>query len=140
MLIWLPLCKQEGMNVMLIKNAKSVKSLSKSIETIKAAEISKSAKMKQLFELGLSVKEIAGHMECRYQFAYNVISNWVNTAGIEITVEERTSKKDIIVDLYNQGRTNKEISVELKVNYNYVFKVLKDHKASLVTNQEAVAE
>ena len=125
---------------MLIKNAKSVKSLSKSIETIKAAEISKSAKMKQLFELGLSVKEIAGHMECRYQFAYNVISNWVNTAGIEITVEERTSKKDIIVDLYNQGRTNKEISVELKVNYNYVFKVLKDHKASLVTNQEAVAE
>lgn len=125
---------------MLIKNAKSVKSLARSIETIKGAEISKSAKMKQLFELGLSIKEIAGHMECRYQFAYNVISNWVNTAGIEVTVEERTSKKDVIVALYNQGRTNKEISVELKVNYNYVFKVLKDYKASQVTNQEAVAE
>lgn len=125
---------------MLIKNAKSVKSLAKSIETIKAAESSKSAKMKQLFELGLSIKEIAGHMECRYQFAYNVISNWVNTAGIEVTVEERTSKKDVIVALYNQGRTNKEISVELKVNYNYVFKVLKDYQASQVTSQEAVAE
>lgn len=125
---------------MLIKNAKSVKSLAKSIETIKAAESSKSAKMKQLFELGLSIKEIAGHMECRYQFAYNVISNWVNTAGIEVTIEERASKKDVIIDLYNQGRTNKEISVELKVNYNYVFKVLKDYKASQVTSQEAVAE
>lgn len=125
---------------MLIKNAKSVKSLAKSIETIKAAESSKSAKMKQLFELGLSIKEIAGHMECRYQFAYNVISNWVNTAGIEVIVEERASKKDVIIDLYNQGRTNKEISVELKVNYNYVFKVLKDYKASQVTSQEAVAE
>ncbi len=125
---------------MLIKNAQSVKSLAKSIETIKSAESSKSAKMKQLFELGLSIKEIAGHMECRYQFAYNVISNWVNTAGIEVTVEERTSKKDVIVALYNQGRTNKEISVELKVNYNYVFKVLKDYKASQVTSQEAVAE
>lgn len=125
---------------MLIKNAKSVKSLAKSIETIKAAESSKSAKMKQLFELGLSIKEIAGHMGCRYQFAYNVISNWVNTAGIEVTVEERASKKDAIVALYNQGHTNKEISVELKVNYNYVFKVLKDYKASQVTSQEAVAE
>lgn len=125
---------------MLIKSAKSVKSLAKSIETIKAAESSKSAKMKQLFELGLSIKEIAGHMDCRYQFAYNVISNWVNTAGIEVVVEERASKKDVIIDLYNQGRTNKEISVELKVNYNYVFKVLKDYKASQVTSQEAVAE
>jgi len=126
---------------MLVKEIKKVKSLEKEVANIISnEEVSKSSKIKDLFLLGLTIKDISKKLDIRYQFVYNVVTNFVNTAGIEVVTEERTSKKGTIIELYLQGRTNKEISIELKVNYNYVFKVLKDYKASQVTSQEAVAE
>ena len=113
---------------MLIKNAKTVKNIKKEIEAIKSSEISKSAKIKEMFGLGLGIKEIASIMEIRYQFAYNVITNYINMNGIEVLIEERESKKEIIITQYLAGKTNKEISIDLKVNYNYVFKILKEYK------------
>lgn len=117
---------------MLVKEIKKVKSLEKEVANIISnEEVSKSSKIKDLFLLGLTVKDISKKLDIRYQFVYNVVTNFVNTAGIEVVTEERTSKKGTIIELYLQGRTNKEISIELKVNYNYVFKVLKDYKLSL---------
>lgn len=121
-----------GGNVMLVKEIKKVKSLEKEVANIISnEEVSKSSKIKDLFLLGLTIKDISKKLDIRYQFVYNVVTNFVNTAGIEVVTEERTSKKGTIIELYLQGRTNKEISIELKVNYNYVFKVLKDYKLSL---------
>lgn len=117
---------------MLVKEIKKVKSLEKEVANIISnEEVSKSSKIKDLFLLGLTIKDISKKLDIRYQFVYNVVTNFVNTAGIEVVTEERTSKKGTIIELYLQGRTNKEISIELKVNYNYVFKVLKDYKLSL---------
>lgn len=117
---------------MLVKEIKKVKSLEKEVANIISnEEVSKSSKIKDLFLLGLTIKDISKALNIRYQFVYNVVTNFVNTAGIEVVTEERTSKKGTIIELYLQGRTNKEISIELKVNYNYVFKVLKDYKLSL---------
>lgn len=122
---------------MLIKNAKTVKNIKKEIETIKSSEISKSAKIKEMFGLGLGIKEIASIMEIRYQFAYNVITNYINMNSIEVLIEERESKKDIIITQYLAGKTNKEISIDLKVNYNYVFKILKEYKLANQSVTEA---
>lgn len=117
---------------MLVKEIKKVKSLEKEVANIISnEEVSKSSKIKDLFLLGLTIKDISKKLDIRYQFVYNVVTNFVNTAGIEVVTEERTSKKGTIIELYLQGRTNKEISIELKVNYNYVFKVLKDYKLGL---------
>lgn len=105
-------------------------------EILNNETLSKSSKMKQLFELGYSVKEISNMLNIRYNFVYNVISNYVNVNQIE-TIKEvnKQSKKDLIVELFKQGKTRKEISVELKTNYNYVFNVIKEYTSKQANNE-----
>lgn len=103
----------------------------KSVEKIVGSEeLSKSQKMKDLFDGGYSVKEISEIMLVRYNFVYNVVSNYVNMNGIETESTKKPGKKEAIVELFKQGKSNKEISIELKTNYNYVFNVLKAYKAT----------
>lgn len=92
--------------------------------------ISKSGKMKLLFDMGLEVKEIATVMGVRYNFVYNVVSNYCNMNGIQVETQKKESKKDQIIELFLAGKSNKEISIELKSNYNYVFNTIKAYKAS----------
>jgi predicted transcriptional regulator len=97
---------------------------------------SKSSKMKALFDAGFTVKEIAAHMQVRYNFAYNVISNYVNMQAIELEVVAKDNKKEKIIEMHLQQKSNKEISIELKTNYNYVYNTIKSYKL----NQTAQAE
>lgn len=116
---------------MKIENVKSVKNVESAAKKIVGnEELSKSSKIKELFELGLEVKEISVLLNIRYNFAYNVISNYVNVNSISVVKEESTSKKDVIISLMLEGKSNIEISKELKVNYNYVYKVIKDYSVS----------
>lgn len=102
-------------------------------------ELSKSSKIKTLFEAGYSVKQISELLSIRYNFAYNVISNFVTVNGLEVESTKKESKKDVVVELFKQGKSLKEISIELKTNYNYVHKIVKEYKLSLDTvDQEAV--
>ena len=102
--------------------------------------MSKSAKMKALFDLGLEVKEIANVLGVRYNFVYNVVSNYCNTNGIPVETNKRESKRDKIIELHKQGLSNKEISIELKTNYNYVFNVIKAYKRAQEMEAEGKAE
>lgn len=103
---------------------------------VKDESMSKSAKMKALFEAGYSIKEISTMLEVRYNFVYNVVSNHVTVNGVEVESTKRAGKKEAIIELFNQGKTNKEISAELKSNYNYVYNVVKAYKATLVDETE----
>lgn len=105
------------------------------INKVLNGEGSKSGKMKELFDLGIEVKEIAAALDVRYNFVYNVISNYCNMNGIQISRTEKAGKKEHIIELFNQGKSNKEISIHLKTNYNYVFNVLKAYKASLAVEE-----
>lgn len=98
--------------------------------------VSKSAKMKQLFAAGYSVKDIASIMNVRYNFVYNVVSNEVRMKDITIEKTEKSDKKKHIIDLHIAGKNNTEISKELKTNYQYVYKVVKEYKDSQVTSSE----
>jgi DNA-binding CsgD family transcriptional regulator len=105
------------------------KATKKAIEEILKSDTSKSARIKALFDAGLETKEIAELLGIRYNFAYNVISNYANMNDIKVSTKKDTvSKKDLIINLYKQGKSNKEISIELKTNYNYVFNTLKAYK------------
>lgn len=105
------------------------KTNNKEIQNILAADTSKSKKMIALYDLGLEIKDIATLMETRYNFVYNVVSNYTNTHGLTIrTKKAGDGKKDVIVTLHKAGKTNKEIAAELKTNYNYVYKVISDYK------------
>lgn len=113
------------------------------IQAVLKSDGTKSGKMKALFDLGLEVKEITAIMskhdgkEMRYNFVYNVVSNYCNMNGIQTVASEkaRGQVRDQIVALYLAGKSNKEISIELKTNANYVFNVLKAYK-----KQHGVAE
>ncbi|MMZ45194.1 hypothetical protein D3C76_169640 [compost metagenome] len=91
-------------------------------------EISKSQKMKDLFHLGYAVNEISDMLKVRYNFVYNVISNYVTVEGITVEKSEKFGKKDQIIALWLNGSTLKAISGELKTNYNYVYNVIKTYK------------
>jgi len=110
----------------------------KQIAGVLKGEGSKSQKMKDLFDLGLEVKEIANLMDVRYNFSYNVISNYININEIETEQEEKSEKKQAIIDLFNQGMKKVDISKTLKTNYNYIFKVIKEYKEGQEGQEEQV--
>lgn len=93
--------------------------------------LSKSAKMRALFDLGLDIKDIAETCGVRYNFVYNVISNHVNINDIAVEKTQTSGKKDQILALHLDGKTKTEISKLLKTNYNYVYKVIKEYQNEL---------
>lgn len=90
--------------------------------------LSKSGKMKEMYELGAQVKEIAKLMDVRYNFVYNVISNHCIVSGVALTHTKKESKKDIVWAMFDQGKTVKEVAVDLKTNYQYIYKLSKEWK------------
>ena len=95
---------------------------------INDASLSKSKKFIKLYNEGLEIKEIASLFNVRYNFVYNVISNHCRMNDIELRTNKSTgsSKKQLIIELFKQGKSNTEISKELKTNYNYVYKITKE--------------
>ena len=97
------------------------------IQTIINNATSKSKAMVELYNQGLEIKEIAIAMDVRYNFVYNVISNHCRMNDVELRTNKgnENSKKVMIEKLFKEGKTNVEISKELKTNYNYVYKITK---------------
>ena len=120
---------------------KTIKGIDKKVEVIVSNETtSKSQKMKDLFQLGLEVKEIAVIMNVRYNFVYNVISNQIIVEGLAVETVKKESKKDKVIELHIEGKTNKEIAIELKTNYNYIYKIVKEYKDGVHTSDEQTVE
>lgn len=115
----------------------TAKKMDKEVAAIMGDEsTSKSSKMKGLFNLGMEVKEIATMLGVRYNFVYNVVSNMVIVEGVEVETSRKESKKDLVWGLLDQGKTVKEIAVELKTNYNYIYKLKKEWELAAVAEAE----
>jgi len=98
------------------------------IKKIVNQDISKSQKMIQLYNGGLEVKEVAAIMGTRYNFVYNVVSNYCRMNDVQMRVVKRENKKATIIELIKAGKTNVEISAEIKCCYNYVFNTRKAYE------------
>lgn len=98
------------------------------VKKVLESQASKSAKMKELFLGGLDIKTIAELMGVRYNFVFNVVSNMIRTEDLEekVVKETKDNKRNEIVRLLKEGKSNVEISKELKCNYNYVWKVVNE--------------
>lgn len=118
-------------------NVTTEKDLKKHITAVVNSEVSKSAKMKQLFDLGIEIKEIASIMNVRYNFVYNVISNHININEIEIEQTAKSTKKDEVLKLHADGMKVVEIAKLLKTNYNYIHKIVKEHKQEVEVATQA---
>ena len=97
------------------------------IQNIIKNAASKSKAMIELYNDGLEIKQIAEIMNVRYNFVYNVISNFCRMNDVELRTNQvnGSSKKAQIEQLFKDGKSNTEIAKELKTNYNYVYKVTK---------------
>ena len=102
------------------------------IQTIINNATSKSKAMIELYNEGLDIKQIAQVMDVRYNFVYNVVSNYCRMNEVELRTnkENGNSKKAKIAELFAQGKSNTEIAKELKTNYNYVYKITKELMAA----------
>lgn len=110
--------------------------LAKEIEKIINSESTKSDKMKNLFNLGLEVKRIAEIMSVRYNFVYNVISNYCLVEDIAVSNSRlgNSENKQKVIDLLKNGSSVKEIVKETKLSTNYIYKIRKG------LEEESVAE
>jgi len=89
---------------------------------------SKSQRIIELYEAGMQVKAIATAMDIRYNFAYNVLSNYTRVHDMMMpTNQNGPTKKQQVIDLVKTGMTNTEISKALATNYNYVYKIAKEY-------------
>lgn len=102
--------------------------MNKEIKKILESDLSKSKKMIELYNQNLEIKEIANALDVRYNFVYNVISNFCRMNDVELRTnkDNSNSKKQLIIDMFKAGKSNTEISKELKTNYNYVYKIVKE--------------
>lgn len=92
--------------------------------------LTKSGKIKELFLLGLEVKEISIATGIVYNMCYNVVTNYVLTNGLEVVKEKKESKKDAIFAMFTEGMTNMQVAKETQTNYNYVCKLRKEWKVA----------
>jgi len=113
---------------MKLLNVKTNKNTDQEVQVVLNQENSKSQKIKNLFQLGLTIKEVSVIMNVRYNFVYNVISNQVITDGIKIDNTQKINKKDLVREQVTQGKSIKEIAIDLKTNYNYIYKLVKEIK------------
>ena len=119
-----------------MKNAMVEKVMTKkeASAVINNQEMSKSAKVRQLFDGGLEIKEISTLLGIRYNFAYNVLQNHIIMNDIVVEKSERNSKKDEIVALLKEGKSLADVSRATKTSYNYIWKINKELKEGVQTD------
>lgn len=110
-----------------MKNAKISKTKVKAI--VKAEDTTKSAKMRQLYDLGLDLAEIAELLQVRYQFVWNVIDD--HTDGQIRQSKPKSTKSAEFRKLFDEGKTCAEIAKITNSNNNFVNSVIKRHKREL---------
>lgn len=98
------------------------------IKKVLGMDISKSKKMIELYDGGMEIKDIAVAMGVRYNFVYNVISNYCRINDVTLRVVEKENKKQVIIEMIEKGMSNVDISAETKCCYNYVFNVRKTYE------------
>ena len=102
-------------------------------KVIKDSGLSKSAKMIKLYDMGLELNEIfeelnkGGVSVSVKNFVYNVISEYCRLNDVELRVKKKSSVgKDQIITLLLEGKSVVEISKELKIYSNRIYKIRKE--------------
>jgi hypothetical protein len=113
---------------------KEKQELENTIHTILTNDkLSKSEKMRELFELGLEISLISELLGVRYNFVYNVITTYTRMKNIE--VNQPNDKEDIrykIVHLFMRGYSNVDISKELRISYDLITQTLVAHQKEMM--------
>lgn len=86
--------------------------------------ISKSEKIRKLYENGLTIANIAKILNINYSFAYQTVSKYCEKANIpKITKDPKDSKAAKIRELFENGENIGNIAKSLNSNYCYVWNI-----------------
>ena len=106
-------------------------------KVIKDASLTKSTKMIKLYEMGLELNEIfeelnkGGVTVSVKNFVYNVISEYCRLNDVELRVKKKSSVGKVeIIKLLLEGKSVVEISKELKIYSNRIYKIRKELELS----------
>jgi DNA invertase Pin-like site-specific DNA recombinase len=80
--------------------------------------------VKQLFDTGLSAKQISEQLSYRYHHVLRILKEF----DVDINRDRffTDEKKQEIIDMYKQGKSGLEIAKELKHGKNHVYRILKE--------------
>lgn len=98
--------------------------------------LNKSEKMRRLYELGLDLTTIANYMHVRYNFVYNVVTDYLRVRSAQVMTGDYVTKKQQIIGLFEEGESMPHISQKLHTDYNYVRRVVKEHKSEINHNMD----
>ena len=103
----------------------------KTIEDVLKSNLTKSNKMTTLYvDFELNIKDIKDLLDVRYQFVYNVVSNYCNLNDVELRSAKKENKKDDIIKLYTENKYSiKEIAALTKSHYNHTRLVIREHES-----------
>lgn len=110
-----------------MKKAKIAKTSIKAI--VVADDLTKSAKMRRLYDLGLDLADIAKTLKVRYQFVWNVID--IYTDGAIRQSAPKATKSAEFRKYFDEGKTCAEIAKITNSNNNFVNSVIKRYKREL---------
>lgn len=98
-------------------------------------QVSKSQVMREMYDGGMNVSQIAKELNVRYQFVYQVIHKHTN-GEVRSSRANKETKSQLFRDLFDDGLTVGQIAKQTNSNYTFVFQVIKRYKDSLA--KEAV--
>lgn len=87
--------------------------------------MSKSQQIRELYNKGLTVAQVAEEVGVRYQFVYNVVSRMCNKQGVEVRKANPITTSQRIRELVDEGLTVGQIAKKLNTNYVFVHQVVK---------------
>lgn len=95
-------------------------------------QISKSEMIRKEFKQGKSISEIAKLHDLRYQFVYNIVSDYClkNKIDMPRSRQDGETKAQKIIELFEAGKTTRQIMVELDTYPNYISRVISKYLAS----------
>lgn len=112
------------------KKGKDVAEMTKQDLRLEAAAIgadenlSKSDRIRTIYDMGFEVKEVADMIGIRRQFVDNVIRQ----RDGEVRKTKSVNQSQKFRDLFEDGMTVAEIAKAENANYNWVYAVIKKHK------------
>lgn len=120
--------------------ASNIKELDKVLEELpkeekmhsnKKDEPSKSDLIRELYEQGNSISQIARKLHAHYSFVYQVCKKHAEVVedGVFSTQEpDKQTKADKMRELWDEGKNIGEIAKQLNANYSYVWSVVDTYR------------
>ena len=103
---------------------------------------STSSKIKELYDAGVPVTEIAKQLGIRYAFAYQVSQRHAAATGKEFSTGhvKGETKSQKIRDMFDSGMTKGDIAKQLNANYTFVWMTVNAHEKAQARRAAKEAE